>query len=216
MIQKKIHYCWFGKSVMPSLNIRCVESWAVLNGYEFVLWDESNIPNNIPILDKLKNKKQWAFMSDYIRLYALYHYGGIYLDTDIEVVKDFSPLLYDNCFFGEESPGKFNNAVIGATPHSPFIKKCLEYMEHNFMSGKILYSPEVVTNVYNSYAYKSDLKVYPSEFFYPYNPFRNDSLSQLMYQDVSKNTYAIHHWSNSWKKSLTIIDLFKRFVFKVK
>lgn len=214
MIPKTIHYCWFGKGEMPALNKRCIESWGRLKDYNVVRWDESNSPLHIKLLKQLQDKKQWAFMSDYVRLYALFNYGGLYLDTDIEIVKNFDELLLNQCFIGEESPGKYNNAVMGAQKKHVFVLECMDYMEKSFLNGNILYSPEVVTSVASSTT--SDVKIYPSKFFYPYNPYREDSLSQLMYDDITDETFAIHHWSNSWKNSMTFIDYINRLLFKLK
>lgn len=214
MIPKILHYCWFGKGEMPGLNKKCLETWGLLEGYEVMRWDESNSPLDLELLNLLQKKNQWAFMSDYVRLYVLYQYGGIYLDTDIEIVKDFESLLSSRCFIGEEAPGKYNNAVMGAEKNHIFVEKCMKYMEDAFLKGHILYSPEVVTTVAN--ANRNDVEIFPSSFFYPYNPYRKGSLSQLMFRDIKSETYAIHHWSNSWKNSMGIIDYVKRLFYKLK
>ncbi len=212
MIPKVINYCWFGKGELPELNRRCIESWSKLEGYEIIKWDESNSPMHHPLVEMLYSKKQWAFVSDYVRLYALFNNGGVYFDTDIEVVKDFSDLLVEKCFVAEESEGKLNNAVMGAEVGHEFVKDCMDYMEVVFKKGDVLYSPEVVTNVNNNKEY--DMKVFSSSYFYPYNPYRKGSLSQLMFSDIKKETYAIHHWSNSWKSSMSFLDYAKRAMIK--
>ena len=96
MIQKIIHYCWFGGSEPPKLMKKCLKSWQnKMPDYEIRLWSEEtfNIPTSIPYVKEAYNEKKYAFVSDYVRLYALYNYGGVYLDTDVEVIKDFSELL---------------------------------------------------------------------------------------------------------------------------
>ncbi|ELA9304164.1 hypothetical protein QUO07_001326 [Vibrio parahaemolyticus] len=216
MIPKLIHYCWFGKGEIPELNKKCIESWAKLQGFKFILWDESNSPMDEPIIKSLYKKKQWAFISDYVRLHALKEYGGVYLDTDIEIVRDLSPLLSYPSFIGLESEGKYNNAVMGATKGHKFVLDCMDYMKKNFEEGEILYSPEVVTSVLGFSESSEKVKLLPCEYFYPYNPYRADSLKQLMYNDIGENTYAIHHWSDSWKASMSIFDYIKRIYKKIK
>lgn len=213
MIPKTIHYCWFGPNDIPALNIKCMDSWSKLNGYEFRLWNEDNIPRDISLIHSLLARKQWAFVSDLVRLYALYEFGGIYLDTDVEVIKPFDELLDQTCFIAEESEGKFNNAVMGATKGHPFVYECMEFTVKTFNSGKLLYSPEIVTEVLSHT--QADVTRYPSHYFYPYNPFSNSAVKQLLYVDISDDTYAIHHWANSWKDSLTIVDYFKRLIMRL-
>ncbi|MFQ2418867.1 glycosyltransferase [Aeromonas caviae] len=216
MIPKIVHYCWFGKGGVPPLNKKCIETWSKLEGFDFMLWDESNSPMDDPLIKALYKKKQWAFISDYVRLYALNKYGGVYLDTDIEIVKDLTPLLMFSAFIGLESEDKYNNAVMGAIQGHQFLVECMDFMRRNFESGKVLYSPEVVTSVLKFSHKINDVTLLSQEYFYPYNPYRNDSLSQLMFHDITQNTYAIHHWSNSWKSSMSILDYIKRVYKKLK
>ncbi|ENM5895783.1 hypothetical protein NTH50_003984 [Vibrio mimicus] len=216
MIPKIIHYCWFGKGDMPEINKRCLDSWSRLDGYNLILWDESNAPMDDTLIKDLYKKKQWAFISDYVRLYALSQFGGVYLDTDIEIVKDLSPLLKYNAFLGMESEGKYNNAVMGAEQGHPFVIECMDFMKSKFNNGEILYSPEVVTTVLEMSSNSHLVKLFPYEFFYPYNPFREGSLSQLMLSDIKEDTYAIHHWSNSWKSNMTFFDYLKRAIKKIR
>ena len=91
MIPKTIHYCWFGGKPLPPLAIKCLESWnKYLPDYEIIEWNESNFPvNSIPYTKEAADKGKWAFVSDYARFYILYHNGGIYLDTDVEILKSF-------------------------------------------------------------------------------------------------------------------------------
>lgn len=198
-IPQIIHYCWFGQHPMPSLNQMCVDTWNKLDGYVFKRWDESNIPTNPFISDQLK-KKNWAFVSDYIRLYALYTEGGIYLDTDFEIIRSFDTLLSTNLFLCEESRGRITNGAMGAVKGHPFLIDCMEYIEERFRQNLDYHiSPVVTTNVYNSYNY-SDIVVLPSDYFYPYNPYdQKQSIKQFLYTVVTPNTIAIHHWAKSWE-----------------
>ena len=105
MIPKVIHYCWFGKNPEPDDVKQCIASWhKYLPDYEIKRWDESNydVHKNQYMSDAYKEKK-WAFVSDYCRIDVIYQYGGIYLDTDVEVIKSFDPLLSEEMFCGFES-----------------------------------------------------------------------------------------------------------------
>lgn len=104
-IPKKIHYCWFGKGVLPKQNRRCIESWKrFCPEYEIIRWDEDNydITKNRYMYEAYLNKK-WGFVSDYARLDIIYHHGGIYLDTDVEIIKSYNELLYQSAFCGVEA-----------------------------------------------------------------------------------------------------------------
>lgn len=132
MIPKKIHYCWFGGKPFSPLVTMCMDSWKqTLPEYEIKRWDEGNL---LPLEKCLyarhayENKK-WAFVADYMRLYALYHEGGIYMDTDMLVLKSFDPLLSHDCFLGREGPGSVNFAIAGALPQHPFMHKLLQEYE---------------------------------------------------------------------------------------
>ncbi len=198
-IPKTIHYCWFGNHPMPPLNQLCVDTWQKLEEYTFKCWDESNIPN-IPFVQHQLSKKNWAFASDYIRLYALYAEGGIYLDTDFEIIKDFDSLLEQNLFLCKESSEWINNATMGAIRGHPFLKDCMHYMENRFTQNLDYHvSPAVTTNVYNSKNY-ADVMILSSDYFYPYNPYdEQQPVKQLLYTMVTSNTIAIHHWAKSWE-----------------
>ena len=200
MIPKKIHYCWFGQGDMPLLNKACLGTWSEpLKEYEIKRWDESNCPRNDFINFHLE-QKNWAFVSDYVRLFALYTEGGIYLDTDFEVLKSFDPLLRNAGFIGLEAEDRMNNAIAGSIEGEPFFKDCMDYIMKRFESGLDYHiSPLVTTNVYNSKVY--DITVYPAEFFYPYNPYDLDrGIKVLMQNMLVENTHAIHHWAKSWSE----------------
>ena len=96
MIPKKIHYCWFGRNPKPKLAQKCMQSWhKYCNDYEIVEWNEDSFDlEAAPLYVKQAYEaKKWAFVTDYVRLYALYYHGGIYMDTDVEVLKSFDPFL---------------------------------------------------------------------------------------------------------------------------
>ncbi|MFK2496534.1 glycosyltransferase family 32 protein [Bacteroides fragilis] len=114
MIPKTIHYCWFGGKPLPPLAIKCLESWnKYLPDYEIIEWNESNFPvNSIPYTKEAAAKGKWAFVSDYARFYILYHNGGIYLDTDVQILKSLNPFLKHHSFSGFESKDRVAPGLI--------------------------------------------------------------------------------------------------------
>lgn len=135
MIPKIIHYCWLSNDKKPDAIQQCIASWKKnLPDYEIRLWDMSSFDyDSIPFTkDALANKK-WAFVSDYVRLYALYHFGGIYLDSDVQVFEKLDDLLDNRLFTGLEMRDKEHTqiyleaAIIGSEKGHPFIKQALDY-----------------------------------------------------------------------------------------
>lgn len=203
MIPKIIHYCWFGDGELCPLSKKCMLTWEQMcPDYEVMRWDESNIDLDIPFIAENLEKKQWAFVSDYVRLQQLYLHGGIYLDTDVEIIKPVDDLLEHKCFLGEELPGRLNSAVLGAEPRHLFVKASLELIEHRYEESKpYLIAPEVCTKVVKNVP--DEVTIFPVDYFYPYNPFSDEhSNRQLMFSHITENTYAIHHWAKSWRMPL--------------
>lgn len=131
MIPKIIHYCWLSSDPIPADLLSCMESWKkFLPDYEFMLWNFERFPKDKSkwVRDAFDNKK-YAFAADYIRIYALYHYGGFYLDMDVEVVKPFDDFLSLNTVIGyENSKTKgLEVAAFGVEKHSSWIKACLDF-----------------------------------------------------------------------------------------
>lgn len=217
MIPKKLHYCWFGKSELPNLSKECIKSWErYLGDFEVKLWNEDNCPKNNFIKYNLE-LGNWAFVSDYVRLYALVCEGGIYLDTDIEVLKSFEPLLDSKGFIGYQSARTVTNGVCGSEKGNSFFAECLTRMESTFEAGnKYEISPVVTTKTFLSR--KWDIDVYPPNYFYPYNPYDPDKpVKQLMHSMIGKDTYAIHHWEKSWDpKKLTLGQRIHKKIVKMK
>ncbi len=203
MIPKKIHYCWFGKNEMPDLAKRCIETWhKYLPDYEFKLWNENNSPMEIPFVKDAYKHKMYAYVSDYVRFYALYKEGGIYLDVDMEVIKSFDPLLNNKMFLGAESKRHIGVSIIGAEKNHQFIEKFLKYLENLKFYKALPWILEMyIKENYGSnenFSKSENITIYPPEYFYPYNPWLR-SYPSLMYDDITENTYAIHHWQKSWK-----------------
>lgn len=212
MIEKKIHYVWMGKGQKSDLIESCMDSWRKYMGdYEIIEWNEENfdIGSNKYVNEAYKNKK-WAFVSDYVRLYALYNYGGIYLDTDMEILKPIDRFLVHGAFSGFESKDHLQTAIMGAEKHNPWIKDLLDYYEGRsfFQSGgEFDLTPNVVNitkRTLQDYglvlndehqALKSDLHIYPKEYFCPSD--YGDSLKQKNAK-ITENSYSMHHYDGSW------------------
>ncbi|RWR01201.1 hypothetical protein ED28_14870 [[Pantoea] beijingensis] len=213
MIPKTIHCIWFGGNEFPALEKKCIESWKKnLPEYEIIYWNESNYNNTDPSYIKALKNKKWAYCSDVARLDLLYKYGGIYLDTDMEVTKSLSRFLDNECFLGKESERYINAAIIGAEKNNDFIAACLDAVLES-MRSDFIPIPKIMNEVYKKNSFK--INVYERDFFYPYNPFAYP-VKNLMFSDITPNTHAIHHWNYSWKPSIPerIFNKVKRTLFK--
>src|SRR6267142_604018 len=131
MIPRTIHYCWFGKAPKSDLNKRCIDSWRrVMPDYQIKEWNETNSPLDSAYSQRAYAKQLWSKLSNLVRLQAVYAEGGIYLDTDVEVIMSFAPMLHQQCFVGfqveEEQVDWVTNGVLGAQPRHQFLKRCIE------------------------------------------------------------------------------------------
>jgi len=176
LIPKIIHYCWFGKGKMPELALQCIESWKkYLPDYQLRLWNEDtyDITSHPYVLEAYQAKK-YAFVTDYIRLYALYHFGGVYMDTDVEVIRNLDELLYLPGFSGFESEKDVPTGILACESHNPWAKEQLAYYRDrhfNRPEGK----PDLTSNV--------------------------EIISTIMRSGIitlTANTYCIHHFAASW------------------
>lgn len=215
MIPKIIHYCWLGDDNYSELVVKCIKSWKDrLPDYEFILWDKTrfNIVDT-PWVEQSCNVKKYAFAADYIRFYALYHFGGIYLDSDVQVLKSFNNLLDNKSFIGLETTGDFEAAIIGAEKQTTWTYQILEYYkDRNFIKSNGLYDtkplPLIIKelmnkdkfNLTNSKFEYFDITIFPSSYFSPKNIHTNKLL-------ISDETYTIHHFDGQWvnKGALHII-----------
>lgn len=207
-IPKKIHYCWFGKKEKPDIVKKCIKSWKEkLKEYEIIEWNEDNfdITSN-EFVRQAYNCGKFAFVSDYVRVYALYNYGGIYLDTDVEVYKEFSQdILSNESFWGFEEKNFIATSTIGAKKGNEFIKKFLDvYDNKKFINddGTIdtLTNVAIVSEMIKKIGVKLDgtfqnidgiATIYPQEYFSPYDYIN-------CYSKKTDNTVAIHHYYKSW------------------
>lgn len=202
MIPKIIHYCWFGPNPFPKLVKECMETWNKhLPDYEFRLWNEKNSPMHVPFVQQAYSAKKYAFVSDYMRFWALHNHGGIYLDTDVYVNKSFNKLLDTDFLIGWENLEKtmLGFCVFGSLANHPLLASALNvYKNVSFKveSFENLIIPRLLTPIFlhnNSFKQKSVLDY---DFFYPL-PFDHKNKRNFM-SYTTPNTYAIHLWNLSW------------------
>lgn len=209
-IKKIIHLCWLSGDDFPDTIKMCVNSWKnVMPDYEIIFWDKEKFLREIKsefALQALKHKK-WAFATDYMRLFALYNYGGIYLDSDVLVYKTFDGLL-DNEFFSGIEYFKPTNyvaieaAIMGAVPHHPFFKDCLSvYDKLNFDLGNGTLDETPITIRIAKIAEKYGFRYIPeqqnlSSGITIYPPYYFTNKSGIIKPGI---TYAIHLCEGSWR-----------------
>lgn len=205
-IPKVIHFCWFGHGEYPELIVKCMETWKkYLPEYEIVKWSEDNfdINSNQYVREAYENKK-WAFVTDYVRLYALYTCGGIYLDSDVEILKPIDEFLDNEAFSGFESKDTVPTAIMGAVKGQKFIGELMhEYDNRRFVleDGSFDMTPNTVeiTKTCVRYGLKLNGKkqivegfsLYPQIYFCPNNVGR-------IFNKPSHRSYTIHHSIGSW------------------
>jgi hypothetical protein len=214
MIPKIIHYCWFGGNELPEEYALYIQEWRDLHpDWEIIRWDESNSPMEFQYMQNAQKNKQWANMSNLVRLVALKSMGGIYLDSDVKVLKPLTPLLSNNCFFGFEEGNEnsdifwVNNAIAGSTKEHSFINVLYDKFLAEFDGTEVPNesSPRFTTKVLKEvkglhkygFQHLDDIVLYPNETFYPigYNEaYKLKSINPDDYPD----SYAIHMWGRTW------------------
>lgn len=213
MIPKIIHYCWFGRGQMPELALKCIESWnKYLPDYTLKLWNEDNFDiNSVPYVKEAYEARKFAFVTDYIRLYALYNEGGIYMDTDVEVLKSLDDLLQLPAFSGYESNknSNFPTGLMASSAGGIWVKEQLAYYSNRHFrneDGTLDMTTNTVTiskimqdNGFvldgKYQVYKNDMHCFPSDYFCP--------LTSTRVLKITKNSYCIHHFAGSWHTPTT-------------
>lgn len=208
-IPKIIHYCWFGKGEKPADVLYCINTWKKhMPDYKIIEWNESNfsVSNSNQYVKEAYRTRKWAFVADYVRLYALYEHGGIYFDTDVEVFKSFDSLLNNNSFFGFETKDFLMTAVMGAVKNSQIIKDFLKEYENMKFDASI--NLNEVTNVvtFTKLMKNKGLKINGKEQIiegakiYPQAYFGSNDIINLVGK-YRKSAYAYHHCAASWNEN---------------
>ncbi|MGL5053556.1 MAG: glycosyltransferase family 32 protein [Cetobacterium sp.] len=208
MIEKKIHYIWFGGE-KPLKIEKLIKSWSErLPDYEIIEWNEFNIDINKELEEnkffrECYNRKMWAFASDYIRVKIMYEFGGIYLDTDMEILKSLDTFLKDDFFIGKEDEKTISFGIVGAKKNHIFFKKMLQFYDDEIWKSKLYIVTSIASYIFKKYPKElENTKIYEADYFYPYS--QDEELTE---EHITENTYAIHHWGKSWKKNSNIYFL---------
>ena len=218
MIPKVIHYCWFGRGKMPKLAEICIASWKKhLPEYELHLWNEDTFDVNSNLFTKQAyESRKFAFVTDYVRLYALHKHGGIYMDTDVEVIKNMDYFLQFPAFSGFEDEINIPTGLMASSKGGNWVKFLLSYyndmpfikedgsfhaVTNTITIGEMTKKLGFIPN--NQYqCLSNEVHLFPKDYFCP-----KSQVSGKI--EITKNTYCIHHFSGSWmsskKKRLTVV-----------
>jgi hypothetical protein len=232
MIPKVIHYCWFGHNPLPDLAVRCIESWRkFLPDYEVKEWNEENFDvNAITYTREAYAEKKYAFVSDYARFWILYNYGGLYFDTDVEIIKPLDEIVNRGAFMGCEQDYKLlaNGSVvpgtgvavnpglgIGAEPGMAVYKEILDqYATFHFLYADgsqnqktvVAYTTELLVTkgleVKNEIQCVDGIYIYPKAYFGPKDYITNEL-------NVNEKTVTIHHYNASWRDQTILGSLYE-------
>ena len=213
MVPKIIHYCWFGAGSKSNKIIECINSWEkFLPDYQLIEWNENNFDIHCcPYVEEAYNEHKWAFVAYYARLKILYEYGGIYLDTDVEIIKDLQTLVDHGNFMGVENNNGVDCPLINpglimcAEKGAKYVKDIMDTYEneHFVINGKntskftiVARTTEILKTRYNlkkdvNIQYLDNLIIYPKQYFCPLD-YRSGELQ------ITRETYCIHWYAASW------------------
>ena len=226
MENKIIHYCWFGGNPKSKTVLKCIDSWKkYFPDWEIKEWNESNFDVNInTYVTQAYESKKWAFVSDYCRLWALEKYGGLYFDTDVEVIKPFDDLLDNDAFIGFETDKFVNPGLVMYIKNkgNDILKNAISYYDSiSFLDDNGKHSDTTIcvifTNLLKKYGFKpngkkqmcGDMTIYPKDYFCPFD----DATGVL---NKTQNTYSIHWYDKTWmSKSLIFRNKITRIIHRV-
>jgi hypothetical protein len=216
MIPKIIHYCWFGRGEKPALALKCIASWKKFcPDYEIKEWNEDNFDvNSNQYVKEAYEARKFAFVTDYVRLYAIYTDGGVYMDTDVEVLKSYDDFLHQRAFSGFETNGNVPTGMMAAEKGSRWAKDLLgEYNDRNFVKPDGSFDMTTNTTAITNYMLSKGLvlnntyqefeglcAMYPAEYFCP-KDHRTGKIK------CTKKTVCIHHFAGSWLNPSFLMDL---------
>ena len=207
MIPRIVHYCWLGRGKMPRLAMRCIESWRkYLPDYDLRLWNTNSFDvNSVPYVKEAYEAGKFAFAADYVRLFAIYQFGGVYMDSDVEVIKPLDKFLQYPAFSGFESEDSISAGILGSEQAGAWAKEQLGYYDNRHFrrsDGSL----DLTTNVKiistsmaahgfklnNTYQiYNNCMHVFPQDFFSP--------KSHTGMLTITENTCCIHHFAGGWE-----------------
>lgn len=216
MIPKIIHYCWFGRSPLPELAVKCIESWKkFLPNYEIKEWNEDNFNVNIvQYTAEAYRAKKYAFVSDYARFWILHKYGGLYFDTDVEVIKNMDDIIANGAFMGcELCPDKVNGRLkpaiapglgLGVEPGNKLYKQIIDSYKNKHLFNKKGLITETVVGIVTKILINNkkgvnlkqickigEITIYPDDYFCPIIAYTGE-------MNITENTRSIHHYTATW------------------
>ncbi len=206
MIPKIIHYCWFGGRPLPDDVLRNIKTWnKYCPGYEIKEWNEKTFDVNCCLYVKQAyDRKKWAFVTDYVRLFALVTEGGIYMDTDVEVLKPLDDLLSNQAFSGFQDEKSIPTGIMASEPNYLFFQELLrDYDQRSFINkdgtNNTITNVKYITDsclkkgliLNNRFQVIDGLALYPADFFCAKSPVDGKLF-------VNERTYTIHHFAGSW------------------
>lgn len=206
MIPKKIHYCWFGRNPLPDSALKCIASWKkFLPDYEIIEWNEDNFDvNSIPYTRQAYEAKKYAFVSDYARFKILYEHGGLYFDTDVEVIRPMDDILSRGGFMGYENERHVAPGLgMASEPGTPLYAEIINHYSTELFKTDTGFNTntvgEHVTAILKRHGltYTGDIQKIGDVFIYPpewFNPL-DDATGRLR---TTKNTVSIHWYTKSW------------------
>lgn len=205
-IPKILHYCWFGNNKKPDLIVKCIESWEkYCPDYEIIEWNETNFDvNSNTYVKEAYEAKKWAFVTDYVRLYVLSKYGGIYVDSDVEFFKNLDCFLECQAFTGFESKDSPITAIMGCIKSYQLFNDLLAYYDNRHFilengTADTKTNTETISNIFCEKGIKPNGKkqeilgcvIYPEIIFCP-------CTFGMVFKKYSKKTYTSHHFMGSW------------------
>lgn len=207
MIPKIIHYCWFGRNPKPKLAKKCIKSWKkYCPDYKIIEWNEDNFDlSSAPLyVRQAYEAKKWAFVTDYVRLWAMFSYGGIYMDTDVEIIKSLDSFLEHEAFSGFEDEKNIQTGIMACEKNFSLFDELLHHYDaipflNRDGSMNMTTNVEIITDICTKKGFEPNGKfqtiegfaLYPSDYFCPLTA-RDWKIH------LTDNTYAIHHFAGSW------------------
>lgn len=215
MIPKTIHYCWFGRNKLTPEIEKCISSWRkYCPDWEIKEWNEDNSPMDISWIKDAYKHRKYAFVADYVRFYVLFNEGGVYMDTDMMLIKPIDALLDSPCFLGMEDKLYASMGIIGANKNNIFCKECLDYYDSTRFN---LLSPPIITRFITPLLFKygfveedktqilaNGMVIYQSDWFYPIHYTEKYKIND-MNKYITENTLAVHLWNDSWRDDLRML-----------